>query len=94
MTREQTVTAIAEAFVEKLRAELTADEWTAMRQLNAEEPHPHVCHSHDFTDANDVMCEAFTDVLGLPADPTSDENCALWSDAWDHAMPALGRVSR
>lgn len=46
---------------------------------------PHICASHDFCDANEVMSEAFAEIVGhtpelIPGQDTEDS--ALWNTAW------------
>lgn len=88
MTRDQQVTAIAEAFAEVMRQWLDSREWQLMRERNASQADSNVCHSHDFCDANMAMDAAFNG-LGIPtclafADdtPEHEEACKLWNDAW------------
>ncbi|MCK1671087.1 hypothetical protein [Bradyrhizobium sp. 150] len=91
MTRDQQVTAIAEAFAEVLRQWLTREEMEAVRSRNASQSNPGICHSHDFCDANMAMDAAFRG-LSIPTcldldDDTKEheEACRLWNDAWDVA---------
>lgn len=44
-----------------------------------------VCASHDYVDANGVMYDAFFATTGYNFDITSEEDVALWSEAWDIA---------
>lgn len=92
---------ISKAFVEVVREWTTRSEWDQIRQRNAEEGDPNVCHTHDFFDANMAMQEAFIRVLGrepfTPCDvedgicPESivESDGAMWNEAWHQAMPAL-----
>jgi hypothetical protein len=53
--------------------------------LNASEPDPNICHSHDFCDANVFMLEAVNGFLGLEEDDYSSENeeqNELFNAAW------------
>ncbi len=84
MTREEQVTAVAEAFGEVLRQWLTPAEFETMRERNATAERG-VCHSHDFCDANVAMGAAFEGVLSREPDPASEEDAKLWGDAWDLA---------
>jgi len=79
-----TDTHIATAFLNILRETLTADEWRQMCAANATETNPHVCHSHDYCDANEAMAGAFAR-LGL--DPLTEDR--LWNAAWRAAWPVL-----
>jgi hypothetical protein len=84
---EQEARAIAKAFADALRDDLTPEQWEAMRARNASPEYgPDVCASHDFCDANMVMQEAWQGVIGrefLPDDaPPAEADCALWGLAW------------
>ncbi len=46
----------------------------------------HTCATHDYLDANMVMDEAFTTVLGRDMDAGSEDDAALWNAAWDLAI--------
>lgn len=95
-----TPTAVAAVFASVLKEWLTPVEFLQMRMLNAREESDLVCHSHDYCDANMAMAAAF-EKLGVDPLPDidndggpSDEAIAatnLWNDAWEAAMPALGR---
>lgn len=78
---------IARAFCFQLRADLTREQLLEVVRLNKTAA-PGVCHSHDFTDANEPMARAFRAVLHREARPASDLDAALWSRAWDLAMSA------
>jgi len=94
---------LAAEFVSVLKLWLDPVEFLTMRMLNAVEQDDLVCHSHDYCDANMAMDRAFRkfgadplpdidqdDVSAAP----SDEACAAttrWNEAWEAAMPALGR---
>jgi hypothetical protein len=74
-----------------LAAWLTPEEWVEMRKRNAVQTDSAICHSHDFCDANMAMCEAFESVTGRTPDVDDEAISKLWNDAWDIAMPLLGR---
>lgn len=78
----KTIAAIAEKFDELVRIELGPDYDVAVAR-NRAEGDPNVCHTHDFCDANMVMAEAFKAVTGREVEVDSDEDCALWSTAWN-----------
>lgn len=84
MTREQTVTALAEAFAEVMRQCLSADEMAEVKRRNAHYSDK-VCATHDFCDANMVMDAAFRSTTGRDPlagdDGMSEADCRLWSDA-------------
>jgi hypothetical protein len=106
-TIEQTNPAtLAVAFCEELRGCLTPAQMKQIVLLNAAEAvngYTNICHSHDFTDANEVMDAAFKKVTGASAcdsggegiGPMSDEAVALWNAAWTMAKNAdfeAGRI--
>lgn len=80
--------AIGVSFVAALKAQLEPDEFEQMRQRNVKRPQG-VCHSHDFCDANMPMASAFEAVMGREPDPAQETDAALWSAAWEGAMPDL-----
>lgn len=53
------VSAIADTFVDQLTAYVGAANMILIAQRNVAEPHPLVCHTHDFADANVFMDAAF-----------------------------------
>lgn len=74
---------LADRFARRLRASVTFAEYREIRRRNRIETDPHVCASHDFIDANEVMADAWADVIGTPIDPDDDEQAATWSAAWE-----------
>lgn len=46
----------------------------------------HTCATHDYCDANMIMDEAFTAVLGHDMDAGSEDDVTLWNAAWDLAL--------
>jgi len=75
---------MARAFSAALKICLTADEMTEVRRLNQlpEYPCPAICASHNFCDANEVMDEAFTAIMGHEIDTRSHEQRMMWNNAW------------
>ncbi len=73
---------IAASFRRGLRSAIGASPLREVDQLNNAEPNPHVCHSHDYCDANEYMAEAFRGVVGREIDLQSDEDSGLWAAAW------------
>lgn len=76
---------LADRFAVVLRSWLTAEEWAKVRVRNASETDPHVCHSHDFCDANMAMDEAWGSFMNAHIDADDEAQAKLWSDAWDIA---------
>jgi hypothetical protein len=68
-----------------------------MREIatrNRKELNPSVCHSHDFVDANEVMAEAFKNVVGrdhpvVCGAPQSDADDLLFEQAWSKAKEMI-----
>lgn len=76
-------------FAHLLEQHLGPIKFIEVLELNIADRDHRVCHSHDFCDANEVMDEAFLNVLGARASDTSieegcmnDEDLNLWNDAW------------
>jgi hypothetical protein len=66
---------------------LSEDEFSEMKRLNETDPDyaDGACASHDFCDANMAMAPAVTQVMGWEPDVSSEEDAAIWSDAWELA---------
>lgn len=79
---------VARQFSERLYKELTASQVATVIRRNAIEPDPNVCHSHDLTDSNVIMADAYNIVMGYPIDLQNDEARALWGNAWKIAKHA------
>lgn len=73
---------IAARFATILQAALDPAQWEEMRQRNAAQRDPSICHSHDYCDANMPMDGAFVAVMGRSPDPTSWADASLWGAAW------------
>lgn len=73
---------LAMAFANQLREDIGAKKVAKVVALNAEQDNPNICHSHDFCDANMTMDAAFTKTVGREIDLQSDDDMALWNDAW------------
>ena len=73
---------LASTFATTLRDWMTEDEFSAVRERNAESSDPMVCHSHDFVDANEAMAAAFLSVLGVNADSRESDDVETWNAAW------------
>src|SRR5262245_18477176 len=84
---------IADTFVRLLRAELTPEDFAEMRRRNATAEYRDTgcCASHDFTDANMVLADAFEE-FGIDAVQTEIDDqgfTARWNRVWALAMPQL-----
>jgi hypothetical protein len=87
MTRDEQITAIAEAFSEVMRQWLSPAEFAEMKRRNECDPAyaGKCCASHDFCDANMAMDAAMQDVLG-DAYRIEDETLhPIWNEAWSLA---------
>ena len=91
MTRDQQITAIAEAFGEVMRQWLTPAEFAEMKRCNETEAAyaGGACASHGFL-RNTAMMEAFWttpragSLFRKDEDMTQSEaDCAIWNDAWN-----------
>jgi hypothetical protein len=102
-------TKIANEFSRILQSWLTEDEMSLLRSdtarlLVGHPDHARICHSHDYCDANEAMCQAFKNVVERecwwPSD-VDEGNCdeadvdndfALWDKAWGIAKQAEFKV--
>jgi hypothetical protein len=73
---------LARYFGEVIRQWLTPEEMASVIARNAVETDPHVCHSHDFCDANMAMLRAMAPEQFAPDD---EEQTARINAAWDIA---------
>lgn len=89
---------LACSFVHGLRVTIGMDNMAEMVGRNLKEPRGEsICHSHDFCDANMVMFEAFTDVMGREpgfvrddaGQALSEADLELVNKAWDLARTLL-----
>lgn len=63
-------------------------------ELNTRELNSSICHSHDFTDANEVMNEAWLLTYpDTPFDPHNSTHCSHWTAAWSLAKQQQFAVS-
>lgn len=66
---------VAKRFSSALLNEIGLDNLREVNELNSKETNSHICHSHDFTDANQIML----DIIGNPEDVES---------IWEEVSPA------
>lgn len=89
-----TLKLLVQNFSSQLRKELGLDQLQEIIELNAAEPDPSICHSHDFTDANVVMLEAWNITYpGTPFDLHNEAHCQHWTAAWSLAKQQQFGVS-
>ena len=82
---------IAVEFCRQMTAALAPTHLQAVRERNAAETNPGVCHSHDVTDANELMLTAW--MVARPDDDfecirNDDESLSAWDEAWALAKAA------
>lgn len=86
MTTDQNIILLARSFSAAMMRHVSADSMREIIARNHDSNHSGACHSHDFTDANEVMAEAWADVGSLPElDTSTDAHCLLWNQAWNLA---------
>ena len=85
MQRSEHVAEIGKRFVTLLEESVTPEQFQEIRTRNDTYP-AGTCASHDFIDANEVMSDAFAEVVGRLANPADNADSALWSDAWNWAV--------
>jgi hypothetical protein len=78
----RTVWALANMFSEHVRRALT--EWE-LNEVRATDDGGPTCHTHDYTDANQRMLDAFEDVFGRPVDWNTDADGDVMEAAWTAA---------
>lgn len=81
----ETVQTLGEEFARLIREEFSAETLGEIRRRNASPAYAGACATHDFSDANLIMAQAFETVTGREAAPDSETDCRLWNAAWDYA---------
>lgn len=75
---------LARKFCEEINDRLDVLTLSGVVARNRAEKNPHICHTHDFCDANQLMIDALM-ALGMPEDafdPQSEEQTHLINEAW------------
>lgn len=85
---------IAANFASQMAAHFTPAQLDSVSDDNAKESSPHICHSHDLCDANELMAVAFRSVVGRDIDLQSDADTALWGAAFDAYRYHGSRIGR
>lgn len=80
-----TVRRVATRFSELLLEHVGPEHMREIARRNAAETAACVCHAHDFTDANMLMLEAMSGVVGRHVDDDSPAMMWLFDVAWQHA---------
>jgi hypothetical protein len=75
---------IGDEFARILRSWATDEQFEKMKQDNAAETSPSICHSHDFCDANQAMIDAMNQ-FGLPCPTDKEPIHELINTIWDYA---------
>ncbi len=92
------VRAAAAKFLQNLEHDLGNPQTYALVCLqNLVEANPHVCHSHDYLDANMTMAGAVAEALGVEPEDVNVQNAnvlALWNKAWDVALHDMREFAR
>lgn len=73
---------LAVRFLGRLMEHLGPPAFMRACRLNKQEKHLNVCHSHDECDANEVMADAWGDVVGADMDPANERDARRWNAAW------------
>lgn len=79
------IVALARTFSAILSAELDPETMRIVIERNATEKYAGACASHDFTDPNCIMDEAFLGVYNRHPRPASSEDVHRMNEAWDMA---------
>jgi len=84
---EQPIDELADSFAELLREQLSPADFAEMKRRNEKDPAyaGSSCASHDFCDANEVMAEAWEEVVGPPINSDDEAETRLWAAAWERA---------
>jgi hypothetical protein len=81
-----TLETLAQNFGQQLLKKLGPLQLLTVIKLNATETAPSICHSHDFTDANMTMLEAWDLTYpNTPFDLNNSTHCSHWTAAWSLA---------
>jgi hypothetical protein len=94
--REKRMHEVANLFIRVLTREIGLKKLAIVRERQAVERRPGICHSHDFCDANMVMQEAM-EQLGLSWEKTfsadNEPMVNFWNESWDIAAAMLGKTT-
>lgn len=77
-----TAETLALEFSQGLHAYLTPEQMSEVVERNKNEADPHICHSHDFCDANMFLYDVFKK-YGM--DPVAKGGMDKWADLWNNA---------
>lgn len=75
---------LARKFSDKIAMTHTSEECELIIKRNREEDDPHICHSHDFCDANELMMMAYCEVYAITEDEfdMTPETISRINEAW------------
>lgn len=82
MSEDPQIERLSNHFSELLSHEIGDDNLATVVERNSAEENKNVCHSHDFTDANMIMHQAFVDVYERM--PTPEDEADI-NEAWNEA---------
>jgi hypothetical protein len=74
---------LSEKFNEIVNKEFSVEQLAEINAKNKTAEYISCCATHDYCDANMLMDEAFTSVIGREIDLQNENDCQLWSNAWD-----------
>lgn len=78
---------LADEFTQRVRDFLPPEQMQEIVKRNLSN-NPSVCATHDFCDANELMAQAFVQVMGRESNPSSSVDAELWGAAWALAKNA------
>jgi len=81
-----TLVLLAKEFHRIVRKELVPSELQFVDKVNEAVLDASTCATHDYTDANMLMSEAFTNVVNRDVNYESDDDVLLWNMAWGLAQ--------
>ena len=78
---------LADEFSQRVRDHLSPEQMQQVLTRNLS-GNPSVCATHDFVDANELMAQAFVQVMGREPEASSSLDAELWNCAWSIAKNA------
>lgn len=84
-TRDSIDKTLATIFIRRLQQEHTTTQWARMIVRTLNEPDKHICHSHNYCDANQVMIDALEEMTGQSYDSDNNEMHRMTENAWTMA---------
>ncbi len=81
-TPVETSEAVAKTFARIVRESFDKDQMVEVNARNATPEYESCCATHDFCDANELMAEAFVEILGRDPEVCDEADCLVWNKAW------------